>query len=125
MWVLEKIGQRDPALIWTSHVERQNLSMRMGIRRFTRLTNAFSKKWENHWAALCLWFAFYTFVASINRSASTSDGSRNCRSRLDIGGTYQMMVSRSLLVFNASHLPTVFLHHPEAPISFKIARCLV
>ena len=33
----------------------------MGMRRFTRLTNAFSKKWENHWAAVALWFAFYNF----------------------------------------------------------------
>jgi transposase-like protein/IS1 family transposase len=55
------IGQPDPARICTSIVERQNLSMRMGIRRFTRLINAFSKKWANHWAALCLWFAFYNF----------------------------------------------------------------
>ena len=35
--------------------------MRMQIRRLTRLTNAFSKKWENHWAALCLYFAWYNF----------------------------------------------------------------
>ena len=42
-------------------VERSNLSMRMSIRRFTRLTNGFSKKWENHWAAVCLWFAYYNF----------------------------------------------------------------
>ena len=55
------IGNPDPKRVCTSHVERQNLSMRMGIRRFTRLTNAFSKKWENHWAALCVWFAFYNF----------------------------------------------------------------
>ncbi len=55
------IGNPDPKRICTSHVERQNLSMRMGIRRFTRLTNAFSKKWENHWAAVCVWFAFYNF----------------------------------------------------------------
>ena len=55
------IGQPDPKRICTSHVERQNLSMRMGIRRFTRLTNGFSKKWENHWAAVALWFAFYNF----------------------------------------------------------------
>ena len=55
------IGDPDPKRICTSHVERQNLSMRMGIRRFTRLTNAFSKKWENHWAALALWFGFYNF----------------------------------------------------------------
>jgi hypothetical protein len=33
----------------------------MGIRRFTRLTNGFSKKWENHWAAVALWFAYYNF----------------------------------------------------------------
>jgi hypothetical protein len=55
------IGSPDPKRICTSHIERQNLSMRMGVRRFTRLTNAFSKKWENHWAALALWFAFYNF----------------------------------------------------------------
>ena len=45
----------------SGHVERQNLTMRMMIRRLTRLTNAFSKKWENLWAALCLHFAFYNF----------------------------------------------------------------
>jgi transposase-like protein/IS1 family transposase len=55
------IGQPDPARICTSHVERQNLSMRMGIRRFTRLTNGFSRKFENHCAAIVLWFAFYNF----------------------------------------------------------------
>jgi transposase-like protein/IS1 family transposase len=47
--------------ICTSHVERQNLSIRMGMRRMTRLTNAFSKKWENLQAAYSLWFAFYNF----------------------------------------------------------------
>jgi len=41
--------------------------MRMQIRRFTRLTNAFSKKWENHWAMLCLYFVWYNFVR-IHRS---------------------------------------------------------
>lgn len=45
----------------TSHIERSNLSLRMATRRFTRLTNAFSKKWENHEAALALWFAFYNY----------------------------------------------------------------
>src|SRR6266852_4908216 len=54
-------GNPDPAHISTWYVERQSLSMRMGIRRFTRLTNAFSKKFENHCAALMLWFAFYNF----------------------------------------------------------------
>jgi transposase-like protein/IS1 family transposase len=47
--------------ICTSHVERQNLSIRMGMRRMTRLTNAFSKKWENLKAAYAVWFAFYNF----------------------------------------------------------------
>jgi IS1 family transposase len=47
--------------ICTSHIERQNLSIRMGMRRMTRLTNAFSKKWDNLEAAYYLWFAFYNF----------------------------------------------------------------
>ena len=55
------MGNPDPARICTSHVERQNLSIRMGMRRMTRLTNAFSKKWENLEAAYALWFAFYNF----------------------------------------------------------------
>ena len=60
--VVPVLGSPDPAKICTSHIERQNLTMRMQIRRLTRLTNAFSKKWENHWAALCLHFAYYNFV---------------------------------------------------------------
>jgi transposase-like protein/IS1 family transposase len=54
-----KWGQPDPQRICTSHVERQNLTMRMHIRRLTRLTNAFSKKRENLRAALALHFAWY------------------------------------------------------------------
>jgi hypothetical protein len=46
----------------TSYVERQNLTMRMHMRRFTRLTNAFSKKIENHIAAISLHFMYYNFV---------------------------------------------------------------
>lgn len=55
------IGDPDPKRICTSHIERQKLTMRMQIRRLTRLTNGFSKKWENLWAALCLHFAWYNF----------------------------------------------------------------
>lgn len=55
-------GTPDPEHISTSYVERQNLSMRMGMRRFTRLTNAFSKKLENHMHALSIYFMHYNFV---------------------------------------------------------------
>ena len=59
--VVPVYGQPDPERICTSIVERSNLSLRMGVRRFTRLTNAFSKKWENHAAMIMLWFAYYNF----------------------------------------------------------------
>src|SRR5574340_221690 len=55
------MGNPDPKHISTSFVERSNLSMRMGIRRFTRLTNGFSKKVENHAAAVGLYFMHYNF----------------------------------------------------------------
>jgi transposase-like protein/IS1 family transposase len=55
------MGHPDEDEICTSHVERANLTMRMTLRRFTRLTNAHSKKWSNHRAALALYFAFYNF----------------------------------------------------------------
>jgi IS1 family transposase len=55
------VGKPDPDHISTSFVERQNLSMRMGMRRFTRLTNAFSKKLENHGHMVALYFMHYNF----------------------------------------------------------------
>ena len=56
-----RIGNPDFEKISTSFVERQNLTMRMGMRRFTRLTNGFSKKVENHAAAIALHFMWYNF----------------------------------------------------------------
>ena len=55
-------GNPDPKHVSTSFVERQNLTMRMGMRRFTRLTNAFSKKAENHAAMVAIHFLYYNFA---------------------------------------------------------------
>ncbi len=56
------LGEPDEDRVCTSHVERANKTLRMGIRRLTRLTDAHSKKWENHEAAMALFFAYYNFV---------------------------------------------------------------
>ena len=70
-----------------SYVERQNLTMRMGMRRFTRLTNAFSKKVENLAAAVRLHFMHYNFVRVHQTPRNDPrDGRRRCRSRLDHRG---------------------------------------
>ena len=54
-------GNPDPKHVSPSFVERQNLSLRMAHRRFTRLTNAFSKKLENHETSIALFYAYYNF----------------------------------------------------------------
>lgn len=54
-------GNPDPKHVSTSYVERQNLTMRMSMRRFTRLTNGFSKKLDNHRHAVALYFMYYNF----------------------------------------------------------------
>ena len=55
-------GRPNPSHVSTSYVERQNLNFRMGMRRFTRLTNAFSKKVEPHYWMVCLYTVFHNFV---------------------------------------------------------------
>jgi hypothetical protein len=64
-------GNPDISQMSTSLVERANLSMRMGMRRFTRLTNAFSRKLENHMAAVSFYFMVYNFV-KIHQSIKTT-----------------------------------------------------
>jgi IS1 family transposase len=59
---MTKTGNPDPAHVSTSYVERSNLTMRMHMRRFTRLTNGFSKKLENHACAIALHCRYYNFV---------------------------------------------------------------
>jgi hypothetical protein len=75
----------DPERICTSIVERSNLSIRMGTRRFTRVTNAFSRKWESHWAAVSLWFGFFLPGPQIH-THDARDGGGNCGPDLERAG---------------------------------------
>ena len=74
---LTKIGYPDPKHISTSYVERHNLSVRMTVRRFTRLTNAFSKKIENHCAAIALGYFAYNFI-KIHRTLRVTPAMAAC-----------------------------------------------
>ena len=72
-------GDPDPAEISTSYVERQNLTMRMGMRRFTRLTNGFSKKVENLAHAVSLHYMHYNFARPHQTLSENEDGTRTKR----------------------------------------------
>lgn len=83
------IGNPDPRRICTSIVERGNLTMRMSIRRLTRLTNGFSKKWENLHAMLSLYFAYYNFCRI--------HSSIRCTPAMEAGITQSVWTLRDLL----------------------------
>jgi len=70
-------GDPDMTKVSTSHIERQNLTVRMSMRRMTRLTNAFSKKWLNHKAAYALYFAHYNVCRVHSSLRDSRDGSRS------------------------------------------------
>jgi len=82
-------GNPNPERICTSHVERQNLNIRTAMRRFTRLTIGFSKKWEHLKAALALYFAYYNFVRI--------HSSIRCTPAMEAGITDRLWTMRDLL----------------------------
>jgi transposase-like protein/IS1 family transposase len=84
------IGNPEPHRVCTSIVERGNLSMRTSIRRLTRLTNAFSKKWDNLRAMLALYFAYYNFCRI--------HSSIRCTPAMESGITQHVWSIRDLLV---------------------------
>jgi IS1 family transposase len=100
-------GTFDTSEASTSHVERQNLTMRMSMRRFTRLTNAFSKKFDNHCYALALYFVHYNF----------------CRGHKSLNGATPAMVAGlsdvSLNVSFIVHLMDARAESPKRPSTYR------
>lgn len=73
---VRQIGRPDMDLVSTSYVERSNLTLRMQSRRFTRLTNAFSKKAENHAHAVSLFFLYYNYCRPHQTLTKTANGTK-------------------------------------------------
>jgi hypothetical protein len=98
MEVISKVrnGRPDPEHISTSYVERSNLSLRMHLRRFTRLTNAFSKKLDNLKAAVCLWFAFYNFCRVHQTLRVTPAMEAGLGSRLECCGIVRSSMNKAV-----------------------------
>ena len=87
----------DPEHISTSFVERQNLTMRMVMRRFTRLTNGFSKKLENHGHAVALHYMHYNFCRVTQKfEGDPRHGSWDYRPRVELRGASRFTVSGML-----------------------------
>jgi IS1 family transposase len=101
-------GNPEHGKISTSHVERQNLNIRMGVRRFTRLTNAFSKKIEAHADALALYFFHYNFCR-IHKSLRVSPA-------MEAGVTAHLMSMEDLVAFIDSRATP-----PKRPATYRKA----
>ena len=80
-------GDPDEAGICTSHIERSNKTLRMQIRRMTRLTDAHSKKWENHEHAMALFFAFYNFCRPHGTLTKNAEGRKRATPAMAAGLT--------------------------------------
>ncbi len=89
-------GRPDPKHISTSFVERQNLNMRMGMRRFTRLTNGFSKSAEAHYRMTCLYVVFHNFVRDHKTLRCTpAEAAGLVKSAMTVGDIVDMMDART------------------------------
>jgi hypothetical protein len=106
-------GEPDPDRISTSYVERQNLTMRMGMRRFARLTNGFSEKVENLAHSVSLHFMHYNFARphqALKGTLSPDSGGRGDRSRLELGrdrGVVGLTLSKQDLLGSSHGSPQV------------------